>query len=137
MENMKYIRLLSFIACICGVSFFSLQAKAEDDLVAKFEQLISASQDKTNSVREVLWNPLIKKWIKRKYTATNIKYDVKRSDSLVRPVVAYVSFWMTSHGTNGYSTKQEAEKSNDFDKKYFGYDVTLNYYWKDNSWFFF
>ena len=51
------------------------------------------------------------KWIKRKYVASTIKFDVKKTDSLVSPFIAMVTWEPKAYISGSYGTKLEAEKA--------------------------
>ncbi|MCI0376953.1 MAG: hypothetical protein L0215_05060 [Gemmataceae bacterium] len=50
-------------------------------------------------------------WQKRRYFATEVKYDVKKTDSLIAPFTAEVSWMPAAYITQKYTSKKQAEKA--------------------------
>jgi hypothetical protein len=95
-------------------------AKAADP-VAEFKDVIDHGITNSRNERGEVYSyqqtgrPLV--WVKRKYDIGTPSYDVTRSDSLVSPFLAVLTFEATSVLTSEFQTKIGAEASNDFSRK--------------------
>lgn len=118
-------------------SFLSTEAASADDLVPRFEKLLVVAKNATNAATPVYLNQYMQSWAKRRFLASNIKFDVKKTDSLVNPIVGLVTFGLIVEQTDLYQTKEEADAASAFQEKFsIPYHISLNYSYKDNKWFF-
>src|SRR5262249_52204189 len=75
------------------------------DPVAALKPLLERIQTEGTGVRVVKEGP---KWHRVKYTAANVKYDVRKTDSLVSPYVADVTWFGRDFITDGFETEEQA-----------------------------
>lgn len=84
----------------------------------------------------VYFNQYRNQWAKRRFLLLDTKYDVKRTDSLVNPIVGIVSFTLVIEQTALLPSKEDAERANDFLKSDQPFKVFLTYGYKDDRWLF-
>ncbi|HJW23767.1 MAG TPA: hypothetical protein VJ576_02625 [Rhodocyclaceae bacterium] len=125
------------IAVIGALAWFIVlpAAAAADDLVKSFEKFLSASVESTNASTSVFLNNRSNGWMKRRYRVSDLKYDVKRTDSLVAPIVGIVTFKLTSEVTGSFQSQTEAESSNFFDSDKSSHDgMSLSFAYRNDKW---
>ena len=81
----------------------------KDDPVGQLKGLLQKLQTQGTPERVTNFND--PDWNKRKMFASEIKYDVRRTDSLVSPYLADVTWHVTQYSTPNVPTKNEAEKA--------------------------
>ena len=113
----------------------SLHAHAADPLV-DFEQLIKKSSTVMDGRSTVYFAPAIKKWSRRFESVRNVKYDVRKTDSLVSPFVGEVHFLAITLRTKLFELKSEAETAIEHDPSAppLMQDVKLRYAWRTDRW---
>lgn len=107
------------------------------DPVSSFEQIIFHGKSAVDQSTLVIFNEKKSTWLKRRYTVSGMKYDVKKTDSLVSPVIAQVKFYLIDDYALPFQSKEEAEAASDYDPKLENTnEVTLNYAFTSNKWIF-
>ena len=133
---MKIDRLLKAAISLLLFSLLPFFACSADDPVAKFEKLMLEAKIATNTSTPVYLNRNCQKWAKRRFSGTDIKYDVKKTDSLANPIIGLVTFQLVIEQTDLYPTKEEAEASSTFKEIPILFRISLTYSYKDNTWSF-
>jgi hypothetical protein len=114
-----------------------INAMAADDSVSKLEKLILKAENASNKGSVIYFNEYGQAWAKRCFTVSNLKFDVKKTDSLVTPIVGFVNFDLITDQTDLYQTKEEAEASKVFDPKFITpYQISLTYTYRNGKWSF-
>ena len=135
-DNMKITRFISALFILIG-SFSPAGSALADDLVGRFEVLLSTAKNVTNAATPVYFNQHMQAWAKRRFLVADIKFDVKKTDSLVNPVVGLATFNLVTEQTDLYQTKEEAVAANVFQTKFSTpYRISLKYSYKNDKWFF-
>lgn len=122
MKNAKKIVIL--------LIFLHAFADASDaDPIQSFEKLIASATAKTISARDVYFNNIKKLWAKRQFRVSETKYDVRKSSSMVTPIIGVVSFHLEVLQTELVPTETEAKKLNKFlsDEYTPSFDINLRY----------
>lgn len=126
-------RLLSMLLLIGGAS----GAYASEDAVPKFERLVKEAVQATDSTRPVYLNKSKQLWAKRKLTTGEVSYDVKKTDSLVNPIVGIVTFNLIVEQSDFFPTKEKAEASTALNEGIrIAFKVALTYHLKNGAWAF-
>ncbi len=134
---MKIDRLFKVALSLILFALLPFFASAADDPVAKFEKLILEAKNATNTNSPVYFNEYRQEWAKRRFSVTEITYDVKKTDSLVSPIIGLVTFQLRTIQTYLYPTKEQADASSAFETKTIAsYRISLTYSYKDNTWSF-
>lgn len=104
--------LLRVIACIGASAFHSIGAAqpAQPDPVAAFEAIVAPCAQAHEVPRySVFFQKSANAWMKRVDLPSPIKYDVRRTDSLLTPVVGFIE--STTRGTAvRAATEQQAQE---------------------------
>lgn len=123
---------LAFIAAL-----LSPAALAVDDPVRSFEQHLALAKESTNSNTSVHFNKRKNGWMKQRYRVIDLKFDVKKTDSLVSPIVGLVSMDLLTEASDAFPSQEEAEKLVSFDPKASITDrMSLSYVYRDAKWTF-
>lgn len=85
-------------------------AAAPFDPVASFQSVVNRGSE-SKEWTTVHLNPTSGKWTKRYYFLGEVKYDVKKTDSLVSPIIGLVSFPVKVKFSPQFETEDEATKS--------------------------
>lgn len=108
---------------------------AELSEVDRFRRFVEAASRDMLASSEPYFNKRINRWAKRKYEVARLKYDVKKTDSLVNPVVGVVAFSLTTTQTALFATKEEAEQSTVYDPASQNiFNVRLNFTYRNEVW---
>jgi len=81
------------------------------DPVASFQSVVSRGSE-SKEWTHIYQNPKTGKWTKRYYFLGEVNYDVKKTDSLVSPIVGLVSFPIKIQFSPQFETEEEATNSN-------------------------
>lgn len=111
----------------------SPKIQAEIDPVAQFK-LIIATASEPKEWSHVFLHPKFGKWAKQYIVISNVKYDVKKTDSLVTPVMGVVSFSIGITQSEFFDNKQEAEESTTLSKLRVTQFMTGKYLFEDSAW---
>ena len=74
-------------------------AMAQDLPGPAFEKIVQTAAQATAADRETYFNDREQKWAKRRYVISRLSYDVKKTDSLLNPIVGIASFELTLEQT--------------------------------------
>ena len=112
-----------------------MTASAAEKSVLKFEDVLKVATSKTNSAEQVYLNETNQKWVKRKFEVSDLKYDVKKTNSLVSPIIANVIFSLKTEQTEFLSSKETTEASTTYEPKR-KYDISFNlsYAYQNSRW---
>lgn len=105
--------IISLFALACAANTYAAQKQpathtAKFDPVPAFQSLVAdASEPKQWS--RLFQNPRTSKWVKQSFLLQDVKYDVKKTDSLVSPIVGTVKFTVAIRITTPVDTEAEAE----------------------------
>jgi len=112
----------------------SSDSQRTPDPVTDFKSLV-ASASPPKEWTEVTQHPKNLKWLKKYFSTGEIRYDVKKTDSLVTPIKGIVSFPVRVLSSNFYDTKEEAESSTElWDIADVTYFLTGDYLIDDGKW---
>jgi hypothetical protein len=126
------VRCIAFLAAL-SVALPSLAS----DPVADFENIVLRGSRPPESVNAVVYSSQLKGWAKRDVTLHQVRYDVRKTDSLVTPVIGVANFDVLIRLTRIYPTEAEAKTSMDFDPKLDSVNkVELRYAYRDGRWFY-
>lgn len=106
---MKDLLAAGSIACALLVSGGTAFAQQEKDAVAAFDRLIQHAVAGTDKSTEVYLVPVNQMWARRYMRIEDVKFDVKRTDSLIAPIVGIVSFKQITEVSPTFPSKAEAE----------------------------
>jgi len=127
------MRVFVFAAALLfGVQF---RVASAVEPVASFEKIIARGKEAVDQFTLVHFNKGQSTWRKHRYTVSNMKYDVKKTDSLVSPVVAVVTFDFIDDSSAPFQTKEGADATVDYDPEFkiICY-TTLNYAFTSEAW---
>ena len=113
------LMMLSLLLCVhavgCGKpSNESAQARTEDPVAALQALLARIEKDGTEErVADAAhtWGDFEKGWVKRKYVAHKLKYDVQKTNSLVAPIVAIVQWIPVQYSGPVCQTREQAAQT--------------------------
>jgi hypothetical protein len=126
----------SFILAVALFFGVFIDVASAIEPVTSFEQIVTRGKGAVDQSTLVLFNKGKSTWHKRKYTISNIKYDVKKTDSLVSPIVALVTFDLAVEHSVPFQTKEEADAVTDYTEFKMTNGVTLNYALTSGVWVF-
>lgn len=126
-------------AMVTVISFFlfslvSISASGADDPVALFEKLIRDAQRETSTSQPVYLNKHKQAWAKRRFFTSDIKYDVKKTDSLVSPIIGIVTFHLITEQTELFPTRDQAETASTFKSTSSPFRVSMTYAYRGSAW---
>jgi hypothetical protein len=135
---MYAVRITRLVLCAAFcLLLFPLFALAADDPVSKFEKLIGDATTATNASSMVYLNKYQQAWAKRRFAVADVKFDVKKTDSLVNPIVGLVTYLLATEQSHFTPTKEEAQTSTAFDPQLSStLRIALTYSYKDTKWVF-
>lgn len=103
--------------------------------VEAFKKFVDMAVQETSSAQEPYLFVRRNLWAKRRYVLSEVKYDVKRTDSLVNPILGLIIFTVVVTQTSLFSTKEEAAENFFFDPKLGDtYQVRLNFIFAAGIW---
>jgi hypothetical protein len=107
-----------------------------DDLVPQFEALVKrGSQLPPEAISRVTFVEKSNSWIRTTTAIQNVKYDVRKTDSLVNPTIGIVSFQLIRRGTGLVASKEAAEAA-EFNPRLITHDAELRYSYRGGRWVF-
>lgn len=105
----------------------------DENPVESFSKFLQKNTKSTNGSIEVYLNGYTNKWAKRMYVVQNIKYDVKKTDSLVNPIIGNAEIILASMQTDLFETKEDAQTNFTFHPPTI-FSVNLNFNIEKGSW---
>lgn len=108
-------------------------ASPEVDPVSQFKKIVSSSSQPEQWTKVYL-HTISGKWAKQYFVISNVKYDVKKTDSLVTPVMGIVNFTVAITQSDFFTSKEEAEESTALSKLKMTEFVTGKYLFEDGNW---
>lgn len=99
-----------------------------------FEKMVSTSHNSMSSDQPVLNVNNGQAWVKRRHAVSNVTYDVKKTDSLLNPIIGFVSFSIRIDESALTNNKEDALQITRFNESRFQYDASLNYSYIDGIW---
>src|ERR1022692_4351784 len=110
----------SFITML-WLSLFAIAVNAyAEDVAIAFEKFVHTSAKATASIDQISLKTegdLEGKWLKYHQAVTAVKYDVKRSDSLLNPILGLVNFDLIGDARGPFESKREAGGATGLDVK--------------------
>ena len=106
---------------------------SEKQAVEAFKSLVSAaSAAKLHT--EVYLNDSLKGWTKSYLQISDVKYDVRKTDSAINPLVGIASFTAITKMSPPYPSQGEASSSTDFRKESLAREFTITYQLDGRKW---
>jgi len=102
-------KLLFAVLMLCSAV---VNAQSESRAVASFKSMIDAAS-KTTFVSDVFFNQKDNGWSKAYVRISDVKYDIKKTDSVINPMVGEVSLLAMQKVSAVYASKEEAQRSED------------------------
>ena len=135
MGSMRYVCGAVLAVCVVLTQIGVVRAQPAIDPVAAFEALIQRASAATPG-SWVYFAQGAKKWARGYARLDDVKYDVKKTDSLVAPLAAVVTFKLTTSISPRFDSQSEAEATRAIDASLPDRleVVALNYAWRDNRW---
>ena len=128
------IRTLATFA-IAAITFTVLGCSGDQSALGAFGRLIEAATTATERHDRPYFNQSHSKWSKRRFEIRDVKYDVRKTDSLVTSIVGSVSFELTTTQTPLFQTREEAQRSSAFDpNSQNSFRVNLNFAHRTGIW---
>jgi len=115
------------------LSSFGCSSKRSE--IDEFRRFIESTRAATEASAEPYFNRPRALWAKRKYEIKDLTYDVRKTDSLVNPIVGLASFTLLTSQTALVSTKEEAQRSTEVDiASQNAFRVSLNFTYDGGVW---
>lgn len=127
---MRHLSSLALVSMVLVLAACSRETSALDS----FRDLVQVSAAATDASSEPYRNKHHDKWAKRKFRVTDLTYDVRKTESLVSPLVGHVTFTLASTQTALFPDKEAAQASSEFDSQGSVYKVELSYAHQDGKW---
>jgi hypothetical protein len=106
-----------------------------DDPASSFDAFTRRAAEATNNANPINLNRWTNKWVKRRFKISEMKMDVRKTDSLVTPIVGIVSYLVYIEATIDYATEAEAREAQRFVERFHcTYELKLRYGYKDGKW---
>jgi hypothetical protein len=132
------------IACLISVTSHATPASAppgppaslaqtSHDPVIEFKTLVAEASTPAEW-STVYVHSKLGKWAKQYYSLGQVKYDIKKTDSLLSPAMGIVSFPVAVKQSEFFPTRQEAEDSTEFSSLRITYFLTGQYFFSDGIW---
>lgn len=110
------------------------QSLAVDDSVKSFEKFLDGAAESTNAATRVFLNGS-KGWTKQRYLVSDVKFDVRKTDSLVTPVVGIATFQLLIEFNGFHPSREQAETvSIDDNRMAIRSLVTMHFTYSDDKW---
>jgi hypothetical protein len=103
------------------------------DPVADFKSIVSSAAD-PKEWSTVFQHSKTGKWAKQYYFLGQVKFDVKKTDSLLNPVIGIVNFPLEVSQSEFFDARQEAEQSTALSKLRMTYYLTGKYLFDGGTW---
>lgn len=126
------MRRLILVALMLWGPFVQAQ-QSDKKAVDSFKAMVTAASSVT-LYTEVYLNDHLKGWTKSYLQISNIKYDVKKTDSAINPLIGVASFTATTKISPPYPSKGEAANSTDFRKEALTRDFSITYQLDGRKW---
>lgn len=124
-----------FVLLFSGAAAAAATVTADGDPALQFEAFVSAAAARSAQTRVVYFNPRFKGWAKAWYEIGTQRIDVRKTDSLLTPVLGVVEFSMVPRQTAFAASRAAAE---DLDRPIpqpgRARAVTLRYAYRDGAW---
>jgi hypothetical protein len=104
---------------------------------ASFERFVLHAKQRSNAEQPVYFNSRLSLWAKRKFTISELKYEIKGSDSSEPKFIGMASFNLSVSQSSLVSSKESADRLSEFGASTpIVYNIALNYLYKENEWVF-
>jgi hypothetical protein len=130
---MKKLQSALLSAVLISVAFSLAGCTAEYDPVKDFEKAISDRKSKAESGTH-FFQGLDNRWHKGRYKALDVRYDVKKTDSLVNPFAGVVTFTYLMESGEAANTVTDAQATTVNPDNVYGITATLTYAGTGKSW---
>lgn len=129
------LRRIILLAALGSTLLTLLGACSRDSAsVDGFRALVQSRVEATESSSEPYFNEHHQKWAKRRFRVADLKFDVRKTDSLVSPLLASVKFTLSSAQTQLLLDKEEARTNVEYDSKPNLFKIELIYAYQDGHW---
>lgn len=126
-----------FVLLLAAAAAGAATAGAGDDPARQFAAFASAAAARSARVRVVYFNPRFKGWAKAWYEVGDPRIDVRKTDSLLTPVLGLVDLSMVPRQTTFAASKAAAEQLDQpIPRPGPARRVTLRYAYRDRTWSF-
>lgn len=137
-KHMKYI-----IAVFCFVALSpaiadpikagAAVASMKFDAVKSFHDFVSSASEPKEwaTIRQ---NARTQKWFKARFTTSDVKYDVRKTDSLVTPITGIVSFLLSVRQSDAFESKDDAERALVSSARGLDFRIEGKYHVVDDDW---
>lgn len=131
---MKAAATLLLLVCLQAnaQSTKSAPAKPAFDAPQSFQAIVAQASD-TKLGTHVFLNTQ-SKWIKQFFYVGEVRYDVKKTDSLITPIVGMVSFPVEMKAAGPFDSREEAESAITPTRSVSQYAVDGTYHVRENAW---
>lgn len=109
------------------------QAIPQFEPVKAFQALVQTASSTKEWIRP-FQIPTTQQWVKHKVTSGEVRYDVKKTDSMVNPLVGMVSFPVLILVSTPVNTEQEAMDASESTMRPGTYDVDITYHVDGEKW---
>ena len=109
------------------------QVAPQFEPVKAFQTLVKTASSTKEWIRP-FQIPTTQQWVKHKVTSGEVRYDVKKTDSMVNPLVGIVSFPVLILVSPPAATEQEAMEAPDSAMRPGTYDVDITYHVDGEQW---
>ena len=120
--------------CACLLTGVAFSARAEP--LAEFELIVNRCKQAfdTRASVEVVYAEPAQSWVKRIHAPAVISYDVKKTDSLVSPLVAYLEVIEATAAERGVNEAAAASLNASLEDKAMRSTRRVNFAYRDNTW---
>jgi hypothetical protein len=103
--------------------------------VASFESFVRRASERTNEATPVRRIEYTGKWDKCRFNITDLKMDVRKTESLVNPILGLVSFSLHLEASTEYATEAEVRTAQRFvHRLQCDYEFNLRYAYNSGHW---
>ncbi|MCC2954533.1 hypothetical protein LK542_02760 [Massilia sp. IC2-477] len=106
---------------------------AVQEQVADFKALVATASEPKTWTR-VFLHPRNGKWVKQYYFLGQVKFDIKKTDSLLNPAMGLVNFPVEVKLSDFYATEEEAAQSTTLSDLKVTYFYSGKYLFSDSGW---
>ena len=134
----KFLTCVMF-ACVATTSVAApkkaepKQQATQFDAVKAFQTFVATASDAKSWVK-VRQDPTSKRWVRLNIATGEVRYDVKKTDSLINPMIGVVSFPLLIKISPFADTEQEALDSVENPKLQPMYEVDISYHLVGEKW---
>lgn len=109
------------------------QAQSESKAVSSFKAMIETASKQVHFT-DVFFNTHHNGWSRSYVEIRDVRYDVKKTDSAINPLVGHVNLVALNKASKVYSSKDEAERSTDTQPVTMAQDYSITYKLVGGKW---